>query len=149
MTGLSDSFPDSFKKDFSERNLSLGAVLKFHDTNAGKEKIHIIVGFNSTKILTATVRINSEINHNVFRTPYLEKLCYHIKKKNYSFLSWDSIVDCSQLLEWPTEKLKNNLAETPEILQGNIDEKEFDTIRSILATARTIEPKKRKKFGLE
>jgi hypothetical protein len=149
MNSLADSFPESFRKDFSERNLTLGSVIRIYDRWAEKYKIHIIVGFDKEKILTATVRINSEKNINVFRTPYLKNLCHSLRKAHYKFLRRDSFVDCSKLLEWDTSELLNILSEKPGILKGTIEEKEFDTIRSILATAKTIEPKKRKRYRLE
>jgi hypothetical protein len=149
MKNLADSFPESFRKGFSERNLILGSVIKIYDPWAEKYKIHIIVGFDKEKILTATVRINSEKNINVFSSPYLKNLCHTLRKKQNIFLKWDSFVDCSKLLEWETSELLDILIEKPGILQGNIEEKELDIIRSVLATARTIEPKKKKKYGLE
>lgn len=149
MNSLADSFPESFKKSFLNRNFTLGSVIKIYDHWVEKYKIHIIVGFDNKKIFTATVRINSKKNINVFRTSYLKNLCHSLKKDKYEFLRWDSFVDCSKLIEWNTSELIDILIENPKSFKGNIQEKELDTIRSILATARTIEPKKRKKYGLE
>lgn len=149
MGNLGDFFPDSFLEEFSDKNLTLGSVLKIYDPDAKKDKYHIIVGFNETEMITASVRINSEVNLNVFRTPYLKSLCHLIKKEKYSFLKHDSVVDCSNLKEWPNHVLKARLMSNPGSLEGNIEEREFDTIRSILSTARTIPPKKRKKYGLQ
>jgi hypothetical protein len=100
MSDLADFFPDSFKKDFTDRIFNLGSVIKIFDSEANKEKWHVIVGFDDNKIYTATVRINSAENPNVFRTSYLKTLCYHLSKANNNFLEWDSIVDCSKLVEW-------------------------------------------------
>jgi len=45
--------------------------------------------------------------------------------------------------------LRSFITENPSAFKGTINEMEFDTIRSILATARTIEPKRKKKYRLE
>lgn len=147
MGSLYDSFPDALKKEFSERKLEIGSVLLIQDHIAGKEKFHIIVGFDGAKISTATVRINSEKNRNVFKG-YLENLCVTIKEDNYEFLDHNSIVDCSKVVEWETQNLSKILIQKPDTFKGNLTERDLGIIRSILATARTIEPKRRKKFGL-
>ena len=149
MGNLYDFFPDLLKQDFSERNLQVGSVLLIYDSVAKKDKFHIIVGFDHNKISTASVRINSEKNANVFRTSYLETLCVTIKNSNYDFLDHNSFVDCSKVVEWETKVLGNLLKDDPDILKGNLEEKDLDSIRSVLSTARTIEPKKRKKYGLQ
>ena len=146
---MGDFFPESFLEEFSENYLTLGSVIKIYDPEAEKDKYHIIVGFNESELITASVRINSEVNSNVFRNPYLRSLCHLIKQEKYSFLKHDSFIDCSNLKEWPDHILKARLKNYPGSHEGNIEEKEFDTIRSILSTARTIPPKKRKKYGLE
>lgn len=146
---LADYFPESIKQDFSDRNLIIGSVFRIYDEHAKKYKFHIIVGFDKTSISTASVRINSKKNKNVFRTDYLRTLCVTIKVDVYDFLDHDSIVDCTKVIEWETKTLKSLLTSDPEIHKGNLSQKDVDNVRSILATARTIEPKKRKKFGLQ
>lgn len=149
MVNLADFFPDSIKQDFSDRNFQIGSVIKIYDEFAEKYKFHIIVGFDKTRISTASVRINSEKNKNVFRTDYLKTLCVTLKVDVYDFLNHDSIIDCTKVIEWETNRLKSLLSADPEIHKGNLSQKDVDNVRSILATAKTIEPKKRKKFGLQ
>lgn len=148
MTFLANSFPESFRREFSLRNLKLGSVIKTFDKAAKKEKWHIVIGFDDESISTATVRINSEKNENVFRTDYLKSLCHSLKKEKVSFLDWDSFVDCSHITEWQTNVFQEIIKENPACLLGKIDQIELDAIRSILATARTIEKKKKRKYHL-
>ena len=145
---LADSFPESLRKEFSDRNVELGSVIKLYDQEADKEKWHILVGFNSDSISTVSVRINSEKNLNVFNTEFLRYLCHHIKKEKNNFLDHDSYVDCSKLIEWKTEKITSFVTVDPGVVIGRMEEIELDTIRSIIAGARTIEPKQKKKYGL-
>lgn len=148
MSPLADSFPDHHKKEFSERNLRPATVIKLFDPRAKKEKWHIIIGFNEDKIITATVRINSLKNKNVFRTPQLNKLCHHIKLENNPFLEWDSFVDCSFIIEWRSEELLKIIAKHPGCVKGSMNDREFDSVRSIISIAETISSKQKRKFGI-
>ncbi|MBI9056823.1 MAG: hypothetical protein JEZ01_03525 [Labilibaculum sp.] len=149
MGALGDLIPKNTRIKLAENILFLGSVVSIYDEDAKKIKRHIIVGFDNGKIATATVRINSKKNPNFYRNYNEQKLCYFIKSKGNKFLEWDSTVDCSDLIEWPTENLKEILLEESSTFMGQVEDRELDTIRSVIADADTIPPKKKKKYKLK
>ena len=92
---LSDSFPDGFKKDFAQRNLKIGSVIRLYlgDTNPPKQKRFILVGQSYDKLLFAAIFINSEINPNIFPTQELKDLNLKLLASERDYLDHDSYAD--------------------------------------------------------
>ncbi len=133
-----DEFRNLFKNTgFAEREIKIGAVLKYWatETNPPKQKIRIVVGFSNDKVLVATLFINTEINPNVFPTEELRKLHLVFEKSRCEYLDHDSFVDCSQLHENPT------------VVSGEVANTDLENIKNIIKNAATITPKQKKKFG--
>ena len=97
MSNLADFFSDDLRKDFSQRNVKVGSVLrlKVEDTKPPKVKIFIIIGQNIEGFSLATLYINTDINFNINFSQELIDLQIPISKKDYSFLDHNSYVDCS------------------------------------------------------
>lgn len=148
MASLGDSFPDSFKDSMAERSIKDGSVISLFDPVAQKLKRHVIVGFDHGRILTATVRINSEINTNVYRTEYLQSFCYPVKSESVDFLDHDSFVACDNIMEWRVESLQDLVAKDPQIVLGEFDEADLEVVKIIVATSKTITPKQKKRYDL-
>ena len=74
MQNFSDFLPEETRAQIAADNFKIGAVLKYHMpfTNPPKEKIAVVVGLDTHKVLFAVVLINSAINLNIFRTPELQ-----------------------------------------------------------------------------
>lgn len=145
-----DEFRNLFKNTgFADREIKIGVVLKYWapETNPPKQKIRIVVGFSSDKVLVATVFINTDINPNKFPTEELQKLHLTLEKTNYDYLDYDSFVDCSQLHEVSYESLAAILTENPTIVSGEVAEFDLVNIRHTITNATTITPKQKKKFG--
>ena len=138
--------PEELRRKIADDDVRVGSVIKLYDTEAEKYKWHIVVGGDSDNLLTATVRINSEINANI--PSKLRKYQHSIKKTDYCFLKHDSHVNCSMLIEHKKSSLVNHIKDNPLLMLGCIEEKKIDEIRSIIAICETIEPKQKKKFGL-
>jgi hypothetical protein len=148
MGSLGDAFPDELKKEFAKSNIELGTVIKIYDSEAKKEKWHLIVGMDDGQVLIATVRINSEIN---IRCIPQSLRCFqiHVKKQDNYFLDHDSFVDCSKLLSYPINHFIDYIQKNTSSLIGKMEEKKFDEIRSTIAICHIIENKYKKKFGLK
>lgn len=84
---LGNLFPDNLKNDFANRNIDIGKtiLIKIEDINTNYPKYIVIVSENNKECLLAYVIINTEINKNVFPTPYLQDLHIIIKKLNTLF----------------------------------------------------------------
>ena len=145
-----DEFRNLFKNTgFAEREIKIGAVLKYWatETNPPKQKIRIIVGFSNDKVLVATLFINTEINPNVFPTEELRKLHLVFEKTRCEYLDHDSFVDCSQLHEVSYGNLVTILNENPTVVSGEVANTDLENIKNIIKNAPTITPKQKKKFG--
>ena len=96
---LSDAFPENYRKDFAQRNLKIGSVIRVYvkDTDPPKEKRFILVGQSYNKLLFAAIFINSDINPNVFPTQELKDLNFLLLAKERSYLDHDSYADCSNI----------------------------------------------------
>ena len=110
---IGDNFPPKFRKEFSSRNVKIGAVIKTHvtDTTPPKEKRFVIIAFDAAKILAATLYINSEINPKKFPSKELQELHLLLEEKTYKFIEYDSYLDCSYLHEKELTELKRILEE--------------------------------------
>lgn len=148
MASLGDSFPDSFKNTMAEQSIKAGSVISLFDHVAGKIKRHLIIGVDNGRILSATVRINSEINTNVYRTEFLKSFCYEVKADDNEFLDHDSFIACDNIMEWRVEKLQDLIAKDPQIVLGEFDEADLEVVKIIIATSKTITPKQRKRYDL-
>jgi hypothetical protein len=148
MPTFGDNFSNEIKIKFAETNINLGSVIKIYDDVAKKEKWHLVVGISDDKIITATTRINSEINKRCIPQNLLSYQLY-ISKSDFDFLEHDSYVNCAEIIEQKTESFINHLANNPASLKGHIADKKFDEVRMLIATCPVINRKKKHKFNLE
>ncbi len=150
MTSLGNLFPDDLRKKLADENLKVGAVIRIPvtDTIPPKIKFLIIVGCEDSKVLLATVFINSEINLNILHTPELQNLQYKLSAAEFSFLHHDSYVDCSKIKERDYQAILNLIKNQPSVHVGQIDEQRLKAIRTLLRSAKTIPIRLKKKFGL-
>lgn len=98
--GLGDLFPAEFKDNFAERNINLGKAIlvKIEELNIDYPKYIIIIGIDNSALEVGYVVINSEINHNVFPSSFLQSQHISIDADNHHFLDYDSYVDCTKLV---------------------------------------------------
>jgi hypothetical protein len=145
---LSGAFPETLKKDFAERNIGIGSVIKIYDSVAGKEKWHLIAGVSDDKIMMASVRINSELNEN-YASGARRRYYWLIKKEDNAFLEHDSYVDCSKLIISKKEDFVNCVTKNPDTRKGDVQKDKLDNIRATIADCPEITPKLKKQFGLQ
>jgi hypothetical protein len=147
---LSDSFPQKFKSDYSERNFMIGKVLrlKVKDTNPPKIKRFVIVGFSEDKCTLASVYINSEINRNINWSLEQQELQVELTPESRSYLTKTSYIDCSQLIIRECEKIVRVVESRPDSIIGELDESDLNVVITKLKEARTIKGKIKKKYGL-
>ncbi len=69
-------------------------------------------------------------------------------KKDCDFLDRDSYLDCSRLYEWGYGRLVRGIVADVGALLGNLSESQLKKVRNLVKSARTIERKKKKKYGL-
>ncbi|MDR3180858.1 MAG: hypothetical protein LBT61_02895 [Prevotellaceae bacterium] len=145
---LADALPENLKQGFAERNITIGSVIKIYDKIAKKEKWHLIVGISDNKLLTASVRINSNLNTNCIPAS-LRVYHFHITKKENLFLEHDSYVDCSKLLIHEIKDFISCIKSNAGNLLGQMPEKELDHVRATIAICPVIAQKQKAMFNLQ
>jgi hypothetical protein len=146
---LGDLFPESLKKNFAERNVDIGKaiLIEIVELQVNYPKYVIIVGNNDEEMLLAYVIINTEINPNLFPSPYLKSLHILIDKDRHDFLEYDSHINCAELKEFGKQEVIDFLVANPERAIGNIHEDLLKSVHYTIMTATTISKFQKKKFG--
>lgn len=147
---LGELFPESLRRRFAEENIEVGKALliKIEHFKINYPKYIILVAQDITEQLVAYVIINTEINKNVFPTPYLRSLHVRINQEKHDFLDYDSFVNCSELRTFNRQELIGFLMEKPERALGKVDGKILKKIISTLSSAKTIPLYLKQQFGL-
>lgn len=146
---LGDLFPQNIKDQFAQRSINIGNALliKLQDLQVNYDKYIILVGVNTQEKAVAYVIINTEINQNVFPSPYLQSLHLPIDCLRHAFLDHDSYIDCSNLKEFELEMLIAFITKNPERVVGNIDSTLLKDVHDNIKTNRIISAILKKKFG--
>lgn len=148
MGSLADAFPESIKNQYAESQIECGSVIFLHDPIAGKHKFHVIVGFDGERVLAATVRINSEINGNIYNTPEKRSMCHPVTPETLPFLDHNSFIPCDQIIEWDREPIVSLFKKDSSILKGVLSTDELEIVQLKIATAPTISNRTKRKYGL-
>lgn len=147
---LGDFFPTGVQEEFRERNLKAGSVFKILATNTTppKEKRLVLVAVNDELALVGYLFINSEINLLCLDTDELRNLQIYLECAHRNYLSHDSYLDCSNLMEIPLEELKTVFAADRDIFLGELSEEDFLATIEKVTNAPTISNNKKRKFRL-
>jgi hypothetical protein len=147
---LGDLFPEEFRKEFSERSVERGTVIRTHftETNPPKIKLYVVLGASNDKIVFGVVLINSQVNPNIFRNPIVRGWHVPISSSDYDFLQHDSFVDCTQVFEKGTSELLQSVTDAPEVIVGKLHDDDFEAIKRAIKSATTIAKVTKRRFGL-
>ena len=149
MQQLGDLFPDEFREQLAVNNLKIGSVLRYFDDNTIPPKIKrkVVVGFDADKILFAFLYINTEINPNIFPTQSLRDLHLELDITGRDYLDHKSFLDCSQIFEDDTERVKMLMTNDVNIHKGELSKEDFDNVFKKVKSAKTIATKIKRKYG--
>jgi len=125
-----------------------GAVFLIYDEIAEKEKFIVILGVKEDKICVGTLFINSDINANVIRTLEQKHLQFRIKAKDYNFLHHDSWINASKIIRRDYKDLIKIFEVKKGEYKGELNSKDFDYLRSLMANSPMISKAEKIEFGL-
>ncbi len=136
--------------DVTSHSVAPGDVFKVFDnrTTPPKVKYHIVVGISEERILLGTVRINSNININVYRDQASQYRCIKMKAEKYDFLDHDSTIDCNHLLTHNLQDVKTYINSHPEVILGDITTEDLEDIKLRMLDAPTITEEDKEIFGI-
>lgn len=147
---LGDFFPEDFKQSFAERSIEIGQsiLIKINSFNINYDKYIVLIGFDNANDEFGTVVINSEVNDNIFPTPYLKSLHVEIDENNHPFLEENSFINCTEIKPFHKQQLIDFLKANPERLVGNVSVDVLKKVHLTLMDAKTITIFEKKKYGL-
>lgn len=125
-----------------------GMVIRIYDEEAGKEKWHLVVGVSDDRVMLASLRLNSEVNGNVFRTDEDKAMNYKLRRKKNTFLGHTSHVNCKVLIEKQLSLFQDHIDNNPDEMKGFVHRNDFDAISGIMATSDLITGKQVRKYNL-
>lgn len=142
--------PNSDQFGTNSFSIAPGDVFKVFDnqTTPPKVKYHIVVGISEARILLGTVRINSNMNVNVYRDQASQYRCIKMKAEKYDFLDHDSTIDCNQLLSHNLDDVKNYISSHPDVVLGYISTDDLEDIKLRMLEAPTITEEDKEIFGV-
>lgn len=145
---MGDFLRDDTRKELISNQIQPGAVFFLFEEFAQKEKFIVILGINPDNIIVGTLYINSEINPNAIRTAAQRELQFKLRCSEYSFLSYDSFVNTSFILKKRFGDLIHTICEKIGRYVGQITERDFGNLRSIMSISREISPADKRDFGI-
>lgn len=92
--------------------------------------------------------INSDINPHAFPTPAFRELHLLLGADDYSFLSYDSYLDCSEIHEIALGDLMQTYFGDNSIYVGNLNKTDLSLAHKKLASAFTVKTKHKKRYGI-
>lgn len=148
MSLLGDHFPED-RDSQPPPIVSVGSVLRLmvDDTTPPKVKFFIVVGQAADGISLASVYINTAVNPNVNWALELKQLHIPILQKDYPFLTHDSFVDCSKLIERDQGALQQTVNNRPNAHVGLLSSEQLKVYLEVLVNSPTIKGKTKKRFG--
>lgn len=112
------------------REIKAGAVLHGPMPGVDHDKFYIVAGVSADEVFVCSVLINSQVNPFIQRRPRLLKRRIMISHETYSFLNYDSYVNCAQPLKIrravfegeDLERVKGNVIASGELSQRDIED---------------------------
>ncbi len=144
---LSEYFSEEFKNQYANDKIDLGTTLivEIPHFNIAHKKFAIIIGLEGEDV--AMVIINSDINPNIFTTPYLVSQLVNIPMEGHEdFLSKDSHIDCTKLQYKSKQEVLDYIKTNPSKV-FNVKEGVCKKINEMITYSKLISNYEKKRFG--
>jgi len=112
--------------------------------DSSRNKFFIVVGKDCDNNIYGIVIINSHVNNKLVQS--VKDLHYPLFTGSYNFLDHNSFADCSRIKRISCTRFSDLL--TPATFKGDIMQNDLDLIIGALKTAKTINKKELRSFGL-
>lgn len=135
---LGDFFPQADREDYLKRHLKPGQVLYLfsHFTQPPKEKYLVIAYYSDSPLLFV---INSRIHPYIASRPELNASQVEIQAVEYDFLSHDSFIDCSQVIDsFEAAEIRRQVLGELSRIKGELTPATTAEIKQVVRAARTI-----------
>lgn len=144
---LGDSFPDRKKREYVDRSLVSGAIVRLHCrfTNPPKHKFLLLLSVTPEPVFFV---INSQPNPFVLHN--FPDMQIQINQRDYPFLSHDSTIDCSTpRSDFTAEELRAEAIADLGKIKGRLNDRDRLVVRGAIQRNRTIEARMKRTLLLE
>lgn len=142
-----DSFPEAAKSKYLDQKLRPGTVLYLHcefTLPQPKDKFVLLASLGTPPLLFV---VNSAINQYIQSRPHLLSCQVVLQASEYSFLSQDSYLNCSEVITGvPEESIRGQLMSDTGRLKGDLSQATKQRIVEVVCRARTISPRHKKRI---
>lgn len=147
---LGDCFPPEFIARQAKHCIRPGAVFRIMATSTTPPKIKriVVLGVNQGQALVGHLFINSKINLHVLHSDELRNLQIFLDSGTRDYLDHDSFLDCSDLRTLSIDDIKAFYQKERGVLLGYLSEEDLANAVSKTASARTVNNKLKRLFGL-
>jgi len=145
MSRLGERFPEKSRKKFCQDNLRPGAILRINSPHTTPSKIKrcVVLAIKEESVSIALTYINTQKPSS----PYLQQWQWPLTCKGREYLDHDSYLDCAQLYEEDLNKIKRMMIENMDVYLGQMSERDFLEAKRLVASAKSIPTKLKKKYG--
>ncbi|WP_295213729.1 hypothetical protein [uncultured Chryseobacterium sp.] len=148
---LGDSFPESFRNEFAKRNIDPGAaiLIELPEFNLTYKKYVIFLAKDNIDFAKCGILvINSEINENVNRNPFLKSQHVSIDCARHDFLEIDSFIDCTKIHPQNLQHIIDYIIKNPEKICGNVEKDIMVKVINVLSISPYISKNEKRKYNL-
>ncbi len=144
---LGERFPEEYRKKFCQDHLRPGAVLRIHSPHTTPPKIKrcVVIAIKDESVSIALTYINTKKPSS----PYLQLWQWPLTCEGREYLDHDSYLDCAQLYEEDLIKIRRMMIDDTGVYLGRMSEEDFLKVKNLVASAKTIPSKLKKKYDLE
>ncbi len=146
---VGNHLPAAVQAQAAQAYLKEGSVFRAYFPAIGKEKFFAVA---CTCIHDSddfgVIVLNSEINVNCNPTPALQSLHIPIYQSDYSFLSWDSFMDCTALFPMGKSQIVGIISSDSANQKGFLLPEHLVEAKAKLKASRTINSDTKKKYGV-
>jgi hypothetical protein len=145
-TPLGKSFPEEYRKKFCQKNLIPGAVLRIQSAHTIPPKIKrcVVIAIKDESVSVALTYINTKKPSS----PYLQSWQWPLNCEGREYLDHDSYLDCAQLYEEDLNKIRRMIINDIGVYLGQMAKEDFRKAKKLVAAAKSIPLKLKKKYGL-
>ncbi len=143
---LGESFPEEFRKKFCQDHLMPGAVLRIHSPHTTPPKIKrcVVIAIEDESVSIALTYINTKKPSSTYLQPWQ----WPLTCEGREYLDHDSYLDCAHLYEEDLIKIRRMMIADTGVYLGRMSEEDFLEAKKLVASAKTIPSKFKKKYGL-
>lgn len=126
--------------DIYKITMSLTDGITLKDGYKTRDKYFVVLGFDPQGNVYGGIVFNSKINQNL--PPIIKQYHMPVSAKDYPFLSYDSFLNCSQLMITTSTRLMQGEK------VGTMNINDFELIRRTVCSYPNAVPYELKRFGL-